>query len=229
MNKNSYEADPNAGATIFVNLFILLLAFFVVLVALSEVVEERSDQAIESIAEVFSITVDATEETVNTPQNRASGISNNHILQVIRTLIENEIKIIDPTQIDINPNRIFVRFSLNDLFHPDSISIRRDQLIIIRRIAHSISQATTPVYVIITINTPVLKLGSSFSYGIPQAAERLEHLVDLLVYEGVPNHTLQGSISTEEGDFIEFRFYTDTEKLPNIQIISNDIAVLEQL
>ncbi|MCH9844351.1 MAG: flagellar motor protein MotB [Alphaproteobacteria bacterium] len=225
---NKYESDPNAGATIFVNLFILLLAFFVVLVALSEVVEERSDQAIESIAEVFSITVDATEETVTTPQNRASGISNNHILQIILTLIENEIKVIDPTIIENNANRVFVRFALNDIFHPDSTTIRAEQLLIIRRIAHSISQANTPIYVVVTLNTPVLELGSSFSYGTPKAAVRLEHLIDLLLYEGVPSYYLQGSISTEEDEFVEFRFYTNIEELPNIQIISTNTTTSEQ-
>ena len=225
---NKYEADPNAAATIFVNLFILLLAFFVVLVALSEVVEERSDQAIESIAEVFSITVDATEESVNTPQNRASGVSNNHILQVIRTLIENEIKVIDPTKVEVSANRIFVRYPLNDLFHPDSSTIRSEQLLVIRRIAHSISQATTPIYIVINVNTEILELGSSFSYGIPQAADRVEHLIDLLIYEGVPAYFLQGGISTEEGEFVEFRFYTNTDDLPNIQIIPGDAVIAEQ-
>ncbi|MCH9853832.1 MAG: hypothetical protein K0U45_10075 [Alphaproteobacteria bacterium] len=226
--KKAYESDPNAGATIFVNLFILLLAFFVVLVALSEIVDERSEQAIESIADVFSVTIDATEETVNTPQNRASGVSNNHILQVIRTLIENEIKVIDPTQIDTSSNRIFVKYPLNDLFHPDSTTIRSEQLLIIRRIAHSISQATTPVYIVVTVNTTLLELGSSFSYGIPQAADRVEHLIDLLIYEGVPSYFLQGGVSTEEGEFVEFRFYTNTEDLPNIQIIPGDTIISEQ-
>ncbi len=216
-----YQPDPNAGATLFVNLFILLLAFFVVLVALSEIVEERSEQAINSIAEVFSITVDATEDNIDTPQNRASGISSDHILRLVRTIIESQVKVIEPETIDSNSNSLSVRYSLVNLFQSNSSFIRPDQLLVLRRIAHSVSQAIDPIYTIIIISTPIVELAGNFSFGVPQSAQRVDHLINLLIQEGIPDHLLQGSITNEEGEYVEFRFYVREEDLPNIKIIPN--------
>lgn len=223
-----YEKDPNAAATLFANLFILLLAFFVVLFALSEIVDERVDKAIDSIAEVFSITIDATEDLIETPQNRASGLSNDFILNLVKTIIESQVKVLEPLLIKSNPNRLFVRYSLIDLFQTNSSFLRPDKLIILRRIAHSVSQAVDPVYVVVTVNAPINELGNNFSFGVPTPALRANHLIELLLQEGLPDHLIQALISNEEGQFVEFKFYTKGEDLPSIKIVPKEYGVEQQ-
>ncbi len=202
-----------------VNLFLLLLAFFIVLVALSEIVEERSHKAIDSIAEVFSVTVDATENAKDTPQHRSSGVSDDFILKIIRTLIESEIKALVPTLIERSANKLFVRYSLVDLFSSNSTTIRPDKLIVIRRIANSIVQSKTPLYTIVTVTASIADFTSSFTVGTPQAAERSTHLVDLLQQEGVTDHYLQANVSNDNENYVEFTFFSDDNSFPNIQII----------
>ena len=217
----SYNPDPNAGQTLMVNLFLLLLAFFIVLVALSEIVDERSDQALSSIAKVFSVITDATENTNNNPEKRSSGISDDFVLTLVSRLSNSTIRVLDPKIIQKGSNKVFVRYDLIDLFPDNSSNIRADKITFIRRIADSINKANNAIHVTVSITSPIEDFRNDFdTAGVPLAAKRVDQIVDIMINEGVPDYYIQGNVNNDlEEKFVEFVFYMQELSFPNIKFI----------
>ena len=147
------ENRDKARSLMLLSLFVLILAFFIVLVALSVLVEEKVRVGLASVREVFQAINDDSEIGVILPEDLSPGFTAGDILEDIAVVIVGEIQILELTMANDRRNLV-VRLPLSDFFDLDSGEILENRRFLLRRIAAALEQGNNEITSHILIRGP---------------------------------------------------------------------------
>ncbi len=216
-SSGSNEESDFAIAYTFLSLFLLVLSFFVVLTVLSEVVEERVEQTLSSVAKVFSPTTIQSKEVFNPLKRRASGFTKDFILEEIELLIDTDIHVAR-TQRNDRDGALEVRVLNKALFEANSAELKPEMLILLRRISSTIANSTQPIY---TSFVTGYDTRDAYIFSPPLSVRRAGELGRLALQEGIsPDRVQSGLDTTLEGETV-FQFQIGEESFPNVLYIPN--------
>ena len=216
-SSGSDEESEFAIAYTFLSLFLLVLSFFVVLTVLSEVVQERVDQTLSSVAKVFSPTSIQSKEVFNPLKRRAAGFTKDFILEEIELLIDTDIHVARTKRND-RDGSLEVRVLNKALFQSGSAEIKPEMLVLLRRISSTIANSTQPVYSSFVTGYDTR---DAYIFSPPLSVRRAGELGRLALQEGIsPSRVQSGLDTTLEGETV-FQFQIGEESFPNVLYIPN--------
>ncbi len=213
---NDEESDFAIAYT-FLSLFLLVLSFFVVLTVLSEVVEERVEQALSSVAKVFSPSTIKSKEIFNPLKRRSAGFTKDFILEEIELLVDTGIHVARTKRND-RDGSLEVRVLNKALFQSDSAEIKPEMLILLQRISSTIANSAQPIY---TSFVTGYDTRDTYIFSPPLSVRRAGELGRLALQEGIsPDRVQSGLDTTLKGETV-FQFQIGEESFPNVLYLPN--------
>lgn len=210
------EEDFSIAYT-FLSLFLLVLSFFVVLTVLSEVVQERVQQALSSVAEVFS-PISIESKVRSNPLNlRAAGFTNDFILDEIEILVESDIHVAKTTRND-KEGTLEVRIVNKALFQDNKPEIRPEMVILLKRISSTIASGNSPTY---TSFITSYSTDETYVFTPPLSVRRAGELSKIALQEGISPERIQSGLDTALDEETIFRFQIGDASFPNVRYIPN--------
>ena len=216
-NSGKDEESEFAIAYTFLSLFLLVLSFFVVLTVLSEVVQERVEQALSSVAKVFSPTTILSKEVFNPLKRRAAGFTKDFILEEIELLIDTDIHVAR-TKRDDRDGSLEVRVLNKALFQAGSAELKPEMLVLLRRISSTIANGTKPVY---TSFVTGYDKRDAYIFAPPLSVRRAGELGRLALQEGISPERVQSGLDPTLKDETIFQFKIGEESFPNVLYMPN--------
>ena len=216
-SSGSDEESEFAIAYTFLSLFLLVLSFFVVLTVLSEVVEERVEQTLSSVAKVFSPTTIQSKEVFNPLKRRAAGFTKDFILEEIELLIDTDIHVARTKRND-REGSLEVRVLNKALFQADRAELKPEMLILLRRISSTIANSKQPIYSSFVTGYDTR---DAYIFTPPLSVRRAGELGRLALQEGISPERVQSGLDTKLEDETVFQFRIGAESFPNVLYIPN--------
>ena len=207
LHKVETPSKGPSSAALFVSLYLVILAFFILLNALSKVDPERTRQAVESVNDTFSATLKVPtlqrEEESSFPSGK--GIALGDHFSVLRKLVEETIHLTSVEVIDHN-NTMQMTFSSDELFFPHTSTILEEKLGFMQNIAENLSYNTArqPVEIEFTIISPTYTTEStSTSLEVERAGAFARKMIEL----EAPKSSLSIGVASGKNNMIILSFY----------------------
>ncbi len=129
---HSRQNDPNTG--LFLGLYLLLLAFFAFLTAISKFEESKSRAVMESVASTFSSSIPMGRDALMDSSEVAIGIEGRKFQDNLTVLFEQSLPLARVRILETG--RVMeVVFAAEDLFVGAAVAIRPERLVLAKRLA----------------------------------------------------------------------------------------------
>ena len=206
-----------AIAYTFLSLFLLVLSFFVVLTVLSEVVEEKVQQALSSVAEVFSPISVESKIRSNPLDLRAAGFTKDFILDEIEILVETDVHVAETTRAD-RDGSLEVRVKNKALFQKDKAVLKPEMNILLKRISATIASGGQPIHASFVTS---YSTSDRYIFAPPLSVRRAGELGRIALQEGISPQRVQSGLDTDLDDETVFRFQVGINTFPSVRYIPN--------
>ena len=187
--------DTQDSATLFVSLYVVLLAFFILLNAISVIDDRRHKEALHSVLSTFSLPQDLMSEVPRDATGRDMLVD--PVFAELRELVELSLPL-DKQTVTRNGAMLFMEFPAERLFEVRSTVVRPDMEPFLERLTSTLTRwqdgVQMDVDIIMGTGQPLPSAPSAASY-IELA--RAGQLARLLIARGVAQDHI--SISTESG------------------------------
>lgn len=131
------QNDPNTG--LFLGLYLLLLAFFAFLTAISDFEESKSRSVIDSVASTFSSSLPMSRGALLDSSEVAIGIEGRKFQASLTALLEENLPLVRVSILE--PGRSMeVVFQAKDLFVASGRAIRPERLVLAKRLAAALGR-----------------------------------------------------------------------------------------
>ncbi len=207
------ENRDKARSLMLLSLFVLILAFFIVLVALSVLVEEKVRVGLASVREVFQAINDDSEIGVILPEDLSPGFTAGDILEDIAVVIVGEIQVLELTMASDKRNLV-VRLPLSDFFDLNSGEILENRRFLLRRIAAALEQGDGEITSHILVRGPQSEASVT---GMPSLAMiRAGAFAESLESLGAQASQIYAGVEKKDRPEIFIHFTTRSEAVPQI-------------
>ncbi len=193
------------------SLYLLLLAFFVLLFNLSRAEHVRSKAVTSSLTSTFAAdgAVGINPEILTSVEGDAlaeADIGRNFGLLVKTAIPVAEVRIVRPGRL------LQIRFPVGELFDDSFVDIRDDRLGLVRKIAKSVAAAPAGLRYDMEI-----RIGRRASAGVWRSSAELPiaragRLAQALISAGAPPGTVAGGITERHAGWIRFDFHVRSRK-----------------
>lgn len=211
------DRNPNAAPMMFLSMFIILLAFFIVLVVLSEIVDQKAEVAIQSVAKVFSAIPRPDSNLVITKQLRNKGLTTEAILKDIERLIRTEIKVTEAIDAS-GTGQFFFKVPIHEFFERGKAEIREDRIIIFKRVAAQAKDLPGNFHASFVIKTQQMPVLQDFVIEAPLQVQRVANMARRIIAEGLSTRFTEVGLSPGEKEEVEIIFTITAEDFPVIGI-----------
>ena len=117
------ESPKNDSAPLFVSLYVVLLAFFIMLNTMASVDHEKMEDAVSSIKHTFNYRTDLEPVVADVTPGVGTEISLTQFFAGVRRVAESYIPL-DQLEITSNNNTMFIRFPQSSIYMPEDASLR---------------------------------------------------------------------------------------------------------
>jgi hypothetical protein len=210
--ENSQDFDDGNRTTIlFLGLFLLILAFFILLVSISTIEDVKSKEVMESLTSTFADVAKPVTDPVDFLSKSGETLGPEAFLSVVEGVFTTAVKI-DKVQM-VQPGRLMViRLHARELFADDKIDVRPTRYDLIDRIVSSL--AAKPEGIKFEM---VFLMGSSFLEDSDMPVdesiemERVGSFLRLSIERDADPATLSGGIMPGDPSDITIKFYVHGE------------------
>lgn len=209
--------DDFAIAYTFLSLFLLILSFFVVLTSLSEVVEEKVQQALSSVAEVFSPVSIESKLRLNPLDLRAAGFTKDFILDEIKIIVETDVHVAETTRAD-KDGALEVRVKNKALFQKDKAELKPEMNILLKRISATIANGNQPIHASFVTS---YSANDKYIFAPPLSVRRAGELGRIALQEGINPQRIQSGLDPDLEEETVFRFQVGVNTFPGVRYIPN--------
>ena len=206
-----------AVAYAYLSLFLLILSFFIILTVLSEIVDEKSKQALSSVAEVFSPVSIKSKLRLNPLNLRAAGFTKDFILDQIEIIVETDIHVAKTTR-DDKKGSLEVRVKNKALFQKDKAELKAEMNIMLKRISSTIAAGAQPIHASFVTS---YSTSDKYIFAPPLSVRRAGELGRIALQEGISPQRVQSGLDTNLEDETVFRFQVGTNSFPSVRYIPN--------
>ncbi len=209
----TYKTGGNSSISLFLGLFLLVLAFFIMLVSISTIEETRSQRVMDSLTSTFAELVEPLTEPTDFVSQHGDVLEpaafQAELTNVFTTAISaTKVEIIKPGR-DMR-----IDLLARELFEDDSLELRIARLPMIDRIVSSLSR-----------NPPGIRFQAQIMAAVPTVGDGGETEIDImragldragaiarkLIERGAPPETISAGIYAGEADAMRFDFFIRRE------------------
>lgn len=201
------KGDAEANVSLFLGLFLLVLAFFIVLVSISTLEETRSRQVMDSLTSTFSELIEPVENTDPFLGQHGDFLEPEAFQAEIADVFVTAISVVKIRV--IKPGReMRVEMSTRQIFDDGSFELRAVRTPLIDRVVSSLSR-----------NPPNIRFQTQVMFAIPEedasdidrqrriALRRADALARYLVERGAPPETVSAGVFKGEPEVVRFNFF----------------------
>ena len=199
------QTAGNGNAAVLLGLYLLLLAFFILLVAISRIVETRSSAALNSVNGAFSAAVEATAPTAFAPIVTGPIVEIEEFQGRIRAAVEEALPVAEV--LVVQSGRVLrVRISMNVAFVRDEARLSRAMPPLLARLAGAMGPAAEESRAEIELRVGVRDTGAPTAAGDAALAVRWAGLLARkLVDAGVAPQVIAAGVDADLAA-LELRF-----------------------
>ena len=199
--------DGNRTTIVFLGLFLLILAFFILLVSISTIEDVKSKEVMESLTSTFADVSKPVTDPVDFLSKSGETLGPEAFLSVIKGVFTSAIKV-DKVQL-VQPGRIMaLRFHARELFADKEIEIRSTRYDLIDRIVSSLAAASKGIRfeMVFLMGSPFLE-NSDLPVNESLEMKRIGAFLRTSVERGANPASLSGGIMPGEPSDITIKFY----------------------
>lgn len=201
-DSSTFRPNPPAGthvATLLVSVFLLLLSFFIALVANSQLDAKRSKHVMQSVSETFA----SDQASTGKGQNALPEITVDKILKDIKTSTASVIPL-QEMQVQTHGDLLVMKMSSNYLFLRGSAQLREDRRELYANLSEIISRWEDTARVSVTL---VQGIHRDDADEARLAMTRAGNFARFLENRGVPPQHLSVAISERDADSLALIFH----------------------
>ncbi len=223
--------DGNSGGSIVVlmlGLYLILLAFFILLNSISEMAMDKFEMASESIADGFGFEA-ATIVTDEVEEDITASIIYETVAKEIYDTFQGYLPIKD-FSVDANKDQILVRLNPDSFFDKGEFELLATQVEFFRDFSQLLSVSRPGVYMNLDIVVPadVKQVTENSLEALPLGGMRAARFARALVERGVPPQRLITGATEQEGTEIILYFYVRIIDIGSaVRSVAKDRAELE--
>jgi len=223
MNELEYPSPSgSAGAakqttSLFLALYLLVLAFFIVLVTISNLEEAKSKAVMESLTSTFASTMPANLDPTHFTADEGDFLAGEAFLEEITDIFSTAIQV---TRIEVvKPGETMqVTIPSASLFFPDSAHIREGQLPLLDRIVAALSAGSPELSFEMEFMIGIqAAMGGGYPAGNELEKQRAGAFARTMRSRGAPPRSVVIGLQTEEEKTVVMRFFVrqaDGDALP---------------
>lgn len=197
----------DGSVMVFLSLYLLLLAFFILLNSISQREQKRSEMAIGSVAATFRAPLPTEVVDLTTSTGRGVLEAADPFHREIKKVFENTLPI-DPTKVVSSGNVMRINVPATDVFRRASSSFRPEVTALLEGIADGVSKRETGVRFEVEM---IIKSGDSVPAivgdELPLPLRRAGAFARRMRGAGVSAQSISAGVGPGEVDGIEFSFY----------------------
>jgi hypothetical protein len=213
-NLPQVEPSPTTGAhvtALFLALYLLVLAFFIILVTISTPEDVKSQAVMDSLSSTFSSLLPPSTDLTSFSSREGDMLAGQAFQEEMTDIFATAVQV---AKIEIvQPGRLMrVRIPSDTLFFPDSTDIREAQIPLLDRVVASISGATAGLRhdLEFIIGSPYVG-DNSLPIGETLETARVGAFARAMQARGVPPQNVSVGLRPGDPDEIVVRFFVRTE------------------
>ncbi len=209
-NLLNVEPEENRATILFLGLFLIILCFFILLVSISTIEDNKSKDVMESISSTFANITDPVTEPVKFVSKAGVALGPEAFLSTMAGVFTTTIKV-DKVQI-VQPGRIMtVSIQSEELFADDKVALRSTRQDLIDRIVASLSAVPEGMkFEMVVIMGSPIEDGTNFTITENLSLERVGAFLRVVIERGADPASLSGGIKPGSASdvIIQFSIYS---------------------
>lgn len=205
------KTGGSSSVALFLGLFLLVLAFFIMLVSISTIEDTKSKQVMDSLSSAFAELMQPTTEPTQFVSKHGDVLQPDEFQAEMTDVFTTAVSV---SKVDVvTPGRdMRVDLLARELFEPDSLDLRVARLPMIDRVVASLNRNPPGIRFQTVIMAAVDDPSAVTETAAARLAlERVGSIARLLIERGAPPETVSGGLYTGEAGGMRFDFHIRRE------------------
>lgn len=205
-SSDSLKTGGSASVSLFLGLFLLVLAFFIMLVSISTIEETRSKRVMDSLTSAFAELVEPMTDPTDFVSQHGDVLEPEAFQAELTDIFTTAIR---ATKVEVvKPGRdMRIDLLAREMFEQDTLDLRISRLPMIDRIVSSLSRHPPGV----RFQAVIMSAVPSVTTGDQAALNEAGAIVRKLIERGAPPETLSAGVYAGESGDMRFDFYIRRE------------------